>query len=311
MENSFFEPMKPIHYPRIFNDERFRFQVKWDGVRMLAYVDGGKVVLSNINAKDKTIQFPELSAMSGILKVKQAVLDGELVVLKDGKPHFPSILRRNLCQSSGQAHVLSRELPAVYMVFDLLQVNGRDLRREPLELRCSRLQDCLFWQAPLHLVESFADGPGLFKAVKENGLEGVVAKRKSSVYTAGKNHNDWLKIKYRRRQVFVIGGFTCNQGRVNSLLTGFYDPQPGKDNLFYVGKVGSGLKETEWDLLTDMLPKMKIDHSPFFNLKSSQIKQAIFIEPVLTAEIEFAEMTDSLRLRAPVIKGFSSLTTQK
>ncbi len=278
---------------------------------MLAHVNRETVVLSNINLKDKTIQFPELSAMSGHLRVKQAVLDGELVVLKGGKPHFPSILRRNLCQSSGQAQVLAQELPAVYMIFDLIWMNGRDLRREPLELRGSRLQDCLFWQEPFHLVESFADGPGLFKAVKENDLEGVVAKRKSSFYTAGKNHNDWLKIKYRRRQFFVIGGFTCNQGRINSLLTGFYDIHPGKDNLFYVGKVGSGLKETEWDLLTETLPKMKIDHSPFVNLKSSEIKQAVFIEPVLTAEIEFAEMTDSLRLRSPVIKGFSSLSPQE
>lgn len=305
------EPMKPVSHPRVFIDSNFLFQVKWDGVRMLAYIDNEDVTLINKNLINKTAQFPELSDLSKLLPGKRAIVDGEIIVLKDGKPHFPSILRRNLCQSPAQITLLSELLPVVYMIFDLIWLDDRDLRQDSLELRNSLLNDCLKWQAPFHLVESFADGAELFTAVKESSLEGIVAKRKSSPYTEGKKHNDWLKIKYRRRQTFVIGGFTCNHNKVNALLTGLYDKNSNKEKLFYVGKVGTGLKDSEWDLLSEKLPQIIDDKSPFVNLNKSQLKQGFFIKPLLTVEIEFAEFTDSLHLRAPVIIGFSSFSPEQ
>lgn len=303
--------MKPVSYPQVFADSHYVFQVKWDGVRIIAYVNNGHVVLSNKNLKNKTTQFPELSGLSKHLEGKRAILDGEVIALKEGIPHFPSILRRNLCQSPAQINFLSQEFPAVYMIFDLIWLDDRDLRREPLELRSKLLNDHLKWHEPFHIVESFPDGPGLFAAVKENNLEGIVAKRKSSPYTAGKKHNDWLKIKYRRRQTFVIGGFTCNQQGVNALLAGLYDKSNRNESLYYVGKVGTGLKSGEWELLSAMLPKIKAGKSPFINLNINEVKQAIFIKPFLTAEIEFAEFTDHLHLRAPVIIGFSSVSPEE
>ncbi|NLB51651.1 MAG: hypothetical protein GX808_01770 [Syntrophomonadaceae bacterium] len=311
MWERFIEPMKPVSHPQVFANDRFLYQVKWDGVRMLSYIEKGQVTLINKNLKDKTLQFPELSALSNLLKEKRAVLDGELVVLKDGRPHFPSILRRNFGSIPTQINLLSKRLPVIYMIFDLIILGDRDLRREPLEIRTSLLNDCVNWQEPFHVVESFADGAKLFAAVKESDLEGVVAKRKSSPYTEGKKHNDWLKIKYRKRRSFVIGGFTSKQNRINALVIGLFDHNADPAGLYYVGRAGTGLKEQQWDLLSAELPKLKTERSPFINLKASQLKEAVFIEPVLTAEIEYAELTDNLYIRAPVIIGFSPVSPEE
>lgn len=306
MADILIEPMKPIPCPHIFADDQFWYQVKWDGVRMLSYVNNGQVTLINKSLKDKTMQFPELSILGELLGEKQAVLDGEIIVLKNGKPHFPSVLKRNLNKTAMHIKALVRELPIVYMIFDLIKLGTRDLRSEPFNVRNDLLSSCLNWQQPFHLVESFADGPQLFAAVMENGLEGVVAKRKSSPYISGKRHNDWLKIKYRQRRIFVIGGFTLRQNKTNALLTGLYDKKEA-GNLYYMGRAGAGLNESQWEMLTEQLPKLETRRSPFVNLNTRQLKEAVFIEPLLTAEIEYAELTDNLYVRAPVIIGFSAV----
>lgn len=207
MSSKLIEPMKPITPPQIFYNEAFLYQVKWDGVRMLAYIDQGQVTLINKNLNNKTKQFPELTVLADLFPEKRGIVDGEVMVLKDGKPHFPSILRRNFNRSPMQISMLSRSLPVVYMIFDIIMLGERDLKQEPLSTRLAILKESLQWQAPFYQVDSFDDGPRLFNAVRENDLEGIVAKRRCSPYTPGKKHNDWFKMKYRKRRSFIIGGF--------------------------------------------------------------------------------------------------------
>ncbi len=303
--------MQPVAHPQIFDDEDFLYQVKWDGIRMLAYIDQGQVTLINKNIKDKTIQFPELTILADLFHKKGGILDGELVVLKDGKPHFPSILSRNFNRTPTQIRMLSQSQPVIYMIFDIIMLGEWDLRREPLVSRMTVLEDSMRWQEPFYQVESFDDGTRLFNAIKENELEGIVAKRRSSPYTSGKKHKDWFKIKYRKRGTFIIGGFTYNQQKINALLLGSFEQYHEPPGLYYVGRVGSGLKTAEWELLSTELPKFKTEESPFINLKANQLKGVVFIEPFLTAVIEYAEMTDNLAVRAPVIIGFSSLPPEE
>ncbi|HOB11688.1 MAG TPA: non-homologous end-joining DNA ligase [Syntrophomonadaceae bacterium] len=291
------EPMMPILVKEIIEGLEYVYQVKWDGVRMLAYLSAGRVTLVNRRGHLRTGQYPELQELASLLKVPAAILDGELVVLKNGKPSFASILKRDL--SGRQADHLKKLYPIHYMVFDI-PFAGRDLRNLSLMERQRVLEQTLVKTEWVHTVENFSAGHSLFEAVKAQDMEGIVIKRSTSPYISGKKHRDWLKVKYRRTQYCVIGGYTLNGTTVNALLLGVYHNQ----NLLYVGKAGTGLKQEEWSVLTRELSRMSISHSPFVNKPPA--RGYYFVHPRLTVKIEFAEWTESLTLRSPVITGFSN-----
>ena len=289
--------MEPVLCPEAFDSEEFLFQVKWDGIRILAVIDN-KTRLINKHMRDKTAQYPELQNLGGSLSVSSAVLDGEVVVLKDGQPSFPSIIRRDKANIQN-VHYLKALLPVDYMVFDLLYLDGQDLRSKPIEHRLELLQPLITNQANLHPVEDFLAGKSLFAAVLNMGMEGIVAKKKGSRYSPGKSHQDWLKVKCRRTQTCLLGGYTLRGKLVNSLLLGVFRD----GSLFYVGRAGSGLTAAQQEILSKQLPPLKINDSPFVNLPSSR-KGYHYVRPLMGVLIEYLEWTEDLNLRNPVIKGF-------
>ncbi len=294
-------PMEPISNPEVFDSSDYVFQVKWDGVRMLSYIEGNEVRLINKKLNPRTVQYPELQQLPEFLAGHKAILDGEIIVLKDGKPSFPSVMKRDQCSSGKTISCLTHYVPINYMVFDILFLNKSNLTAIPWQERAALLIEAVDFSSPLlYLVENFSQGKNLFEAVKNNDMEGIVAKRKNSLYIQGKHHRDWLKIKYRRSLCCVIGGYTLRSSRVNSLLLGIYQDE----NLLYLGRAGSGLSEADKDLLTTRLGEMNSSVSPFSI--NTGVPPAIFTRPLLTVRVEYAEWTENMHLRSPVIKGFTA-----
>lgn len=298
--NGHFKPMEPVLCPAPFDSEEFTYQVKWDGVRILSYINKNRVELRNKKNNLRTIQYPELANLTQILTGEQAVLDGEIVVLKNGKPSFSSVMRRDRSSSPSTITYLQTILPVQYMIFDLIQYKNQDLTDRPLSYRKQLLTEVFNQQPGFYLVDDFLHGQSLFESVKAQDLEGIVAKKIHSRYLPGKHHKDWFKIKYRRRQNCVIGGYSLRNNFVNSLLVGVYQ----NNRLVFAGKAGSGLKTSEWQQLSIELPLLKIDVSPFINLPGHTNTEIKFIEPKLVVKIEFAEWTEDIHLRSPVITGF-------
>lgn len=292
------KPMDPLLWPQAFDSDEYLFQVKWDGVRILAEINHGQVRLTSKHGKDKTEQYPELQSLTQCCEGDTALLDGEVVVLKEGKPSFPSVMRRDQSHSKNISY-LRNLLPINYMVFDLLYLNGRDLRNEPLEFRQAQLDQLLVNQAVFHQVEEFSSGKALFAAVENMGMEGIVAKKRNSPYSQDKHHKDWLKVKCRRKQVCLIGGFTLRGNMVNSLLLGVF-----RDGSFtYAGKAGSGLTTAQQETLSQLLPQLQINTSPFVNPPSPN-KGHYYVRPQIGVQIEYLEWTEEMNLRNPVIKDF-------
>ena len=296
-----YKAMEPIKRDEVWDSDDFLYQVKWDGVRILAGIAEGKVALINKRGHERTKQFPELQSLPGIIRADSVVLDGEIVVLREGKPSFPAVMQRDRTSNPSTIGLLSKTLPVAYMVFDLLYLNGQDLRGAPLLERSSLLAEQFTDQAYLYQVQSFAEGSSLFEAVKHADLEGIVVKRKNSLYRSGKQHQDWYKIKCLRSQKCLVGGYTLRGQQVNSLLLGVYR----EGQLRFAGKAANGLNTQHWQMLTAELPGLEISSSPFADPTP---KEAHFIQPQLAVLVAFLEWTDALQLRFPVIKSFITAT---
>jgi bifunctional non-homologous end joining protein LigD len=299
--------MEPIPCPEPFDDEDYIYQVKWDGVRILAFINQNEVQLWNKREHIRTVQYPELKALSQKIKGQEAVLDGEVVVLKNGKPSFPSVMRRDFSNNTPTIKYMQELLPIDYMIFDILQYNGENLVNRPLKFRQQLLADIFVQEEHFHLVDNFPKGKSLFAAIKSQDLEGIVAKRQNSRYIPGKKHKEWLKIKYRRQHNCVVGGFTKRGNTINSLLLGVYQ----EDKFIYAGKAGSGLNNAGWEELSKQLPVMAIDFSPFANFAGKAAQGYHYISPKLVVQVEFAEWTEEMQLRSPVIKGFVDLKPEE
>ena len=296
-----YKAMEPIKRDQVWDSDGFLYQVKWDGIRILAGIAGPKVSLINKRGHERTGQFPELQSLPGFIRADSAILDGEIVVLREGKPSFPAVMQRDRACQPATIGLLTRTLPVSYMVFDVLYLNGQDLRGKCLSERISLLAELFQDQDYLNQVQSFAEGSSLFEAVKKADLEGIVAKRKNSLYSPGKQHQDWYKVKCLRRQNCLVGGYTLRGQQVNSLLLGVF--REGK--LSFAGKAANGLNSDHWQMLSAQLPGLEISHSPFADPAP---KEAHFIQPQLAVLIEFLEWTDALQLRFPVIKSFINAT---
>lgn len=292
------------------DDERWAYEIKWDGVRAVAYITAdGAIRLETRNLNDVTRRYPDATAVASAFgEGRTAVLDGEVVAFDErGRPSFERLQGRMHLAGDAAVQARSRSTPIVYIVFDLLYLDGESLMRLPYTERRARLLELDLngptWRTPAHHV---GEGAALFQASADQGLEGIVAKRLDSPYEPGRRPGTWLKVKNTRRQELVIGGWQPGegrrQGRIGALLMGYYDHEPAEPELRFAGKVGTGFDGAELEKLEALLTPLRRDTSPFKGERQPG-KGALFVEPELVAEVEFNEWTRQNVLRHPSYKG--------
>src|SRR5215470_549291 len=289
------------------DDGRWALEMKWDGVRALAYCDGGRIRLVSRTGQDVTPTYPELRGLGSALDRRQALLDGEVVALGDaGWPDFEALQPRMHVRDETTARRLAAQYPVTYLAFDVLHLDGRPLLDLPYSQRRALLEGLALDGPYCQVPPSFIGEPGAgVKAVSEqHGLEGVVAKRLDSRYEPGKRSGSWRKVKNMRRQEAVIGGWRPGKGNrtglIGSLLVGVQEP----DGLAYAGHVGTGFTDRALRLLTEKLAPLRRDTSPFATpLPADHARDAVWAEPVLVAEVAFTGWTKAGRMRAPSYQG--------
>jgi bifunctional non-homologous end joining protein LigD len=286
-------------------DSDWAFEIKWDGVRAIAYWQPGELRLESRNLNDVTDSYPELLGVGAALGSHSAVLDGEIVAFDgDGRPSFGALQHRMHTASRAQARKLAQAAPVTYVIFDLLWLDGHSLMREPYSERRKQLAALSLsgesWQTPEHVV---GEGKALLSATAEQRLEGVVAKRLDSSYQPGARTRDWVKVKTVARQELVVGGWMAGKGKrrqsIGALLLGVHD-QDGA--LRYAGRVGSGFNEEDLRSLAQLLAPLERKSSPF-TAGERPPRDAIFCEPQLVVEVEFSAWTSAGSLRHPVYVG--------
>lgn len=293
------------------DDEHWAFEIKWDGVRALVTVVDGGVTIRSRNDIDLTPTYPELADLGSGLGAHAALFDGEVVALgADGRPSFAALQPRMHVTDRSAASRLSRRTPVTFMVFDLLWLDGRDVMRVPYTGRRELLATVpLAGQAWQCLEPTLGDGADLLAATRTLGLEGVVAKRLSSIYVPGRRSADWIKIKNVRTQEVVVGGWVPGGGRrrdtVGALLLGLPTAPAG---LHYIGKVGTGFTDDALRDLRHRFVQLQTPNSPFVDLQAGQLSpadqlQAHWLRPELVGEVAFTEWTTDDRLRHPSWRG--------
>lgn len=262
------------------------YEIKYDGYRVMAFVQNKKAKLLSRNGKDYTQKLKHLANALEKLDAENFVVDGEVVVFdENGKSDFGKL--QNALKTAPKT--------LVYVVFDILALNGEDLRRKPLINRKKQLEMLVF-KADKHIVYSnyVENGEKAFDFAKEYMLEGVVAKKKEALYCGGRSE-DWLKIKCGRGQEFVIGGYTTTDKNkvLSAVLVGYYSNQ----KLIFVGKVGVGFSDSEKISVSKKLKGLIRKTCPFS--KCPNIKNAFWVSPKLLAQIEYTEITKDGYLRQP------------
>jgi bifunctional non-homologous end joining protein LigD len=301
-------PMLASSVAKAFDDPDWLFEIKWDGYRAVAFIEDGRVRLVSRNQNDLTAQFSELGSLPQFVNAQRAILDGEIVALdEEGRPSF-SLMQQRTGFQPGKRRLARREgVPVIYYAFDLLYLDGLDLRRVALEQRKQLLQDRIKVGGVIQFSDHYAEkGLALFEAAKQRGLEGILAKKRSSIYQE-KRSNDWLKIKITQRQECVIGGYTDPEGSreyFGALVLGLYDEQ---GRLIHVGQVGTGFDQKTLKEMFAQLQGLKTKQNPFYG-EIGGLRKIQLVRPELVAEIKFAEWTHEsteggMKLRAPVFMG--------
>lgn len=298
----FFAPMlaKPSLLPN--EESQYGFEIKWDGIRALIYIQNSAVAIRSRNNKDITSQYPELTAIGSSLPSGNFILDGEIIAFgSDQKPSFSQLQHRMGLASPKRIAVVSKTIPVTYVLFDILVGAGQSLLHLPYTQRRTKLEALQLggahWQTPAWS----PNGSELLAASRQLRLEGIMAKRLDSFYVPGKRTGDWLKIKNQQRQELVIAGWTpgegARQGMIGSLLVGYYD----QGHLHYAGAVGTGFSTKTLCKLQSLLAPLQQLANPFTTLPPHN--KAHFVAPKLVGEFEFTEWTPNGTLRHPSFKG--------
>ncbi len=274
-----------------FDHDGWVFELKWDGYRCLAYVTKDQCYLDSRNGNPLLPKFPRLSAMPSGLRASRALVDGEIIALKDGKVDF--------------SYLRTEPSAVVFVAFDLLHLDGRDLMATPLERRAALLKDVYSWDSLVTLSEStVGQGRALFRFARERDMEGVMAKRRDSLYFPGMRTKNWLKIKNEKEGNFFVVGFLPSSGRkMGSLVIA----KENGDSLEVVGRVGSGLNSEYEEILLRVLrpADVRVQRIVVSGLTGSEMRSVQWVEPFYGAEISYTEMTPDGRLRHPVFRGLA------
>jgi bifunctional non-homologous end joining protein LigD len=292
--------------PPAAQDERWAYEMKWDGMRAIVRVGAGELTLFSRNDRDVTVSYPELLPLATVFGAEQAILDSEIVAFDDrGRPSFRLLQDRMHIASAAQAAALAKSRPVVLLAFDLLHSAGESLLTLPYVERRRRLEqlglDGRSWRTP----PAFAGtGAEAVRTSKELGLEGVMAKRLESPYRPGKRSRDWIKVKNISAQEVVIGGWAPGQGNRSGTIGALLLGLPGPDGLTYVGKVGTGFTRRMLDDLSPRLARLERTSSPFVPaVPRVDSRNARWVTPRLVGEVAFGEWTGDGRLRHPSWRG--------
>ncbi len=275
-----------------FDSEDYLFEIKWDGIRAIAIVDRQGTTLYSRNGNDIGYRYPELN-FSGLVTGTPTVLDGEIVVLTNGLPNFHTLQTRDHLKDPRKIRHAAQVMPAIYVVFDILYLNGQDLCQRPLAARKELLPSSVK-ESPHLVISQFITGAGkaFSDLSKERGLEGVMAKRLDSTYTRGKRSGTWIKFRNTKSMSCVICGYVSGSGSrysLGSLILGAYDD--GK--LRYVGNAGSGLDSFEINLLLNHFNLTRTEKCPFDT--PPPVKNPIFVQPDMVCDVNYLERTGVLR----------------
>jgi bifunctional non-homologous end joining protein LigD len=296
-------PMLATTGPLPRDDGRWSFEVKWDGVRALVAVEGGRIALRSRNGNDVTAAYPELRGLGLALGSTQALLDAEVVAFDAaGRPDFGRLQARMHARKPGAA--LLRDTPVTLLVFDLLHLDGRSLLDVPYDERRAVLEQLPIagdhWQVPPAFP---GDGQAVLDATRAQGMEGVVAKRRDSRYEPGRRSDCWVKVKHVRRTSAVVVGWKPGEGgragRIGSLLLAV----PEGDGWTFAGHVGTGFSAATLAMLGTRLEPLRRDTPAPPDVPREHARTAVWVEPELVCDVDYTEWTRDGRLRHPSYKG--------
>ncbi|GII76425.1 ATP-dependent DNA ligase [Sphaerisporangium rufum] len=292
--------------PPAGEEEAWGHEMKWDGVRALAYVEDAALRLVSRSGKDVTVAYPELYPLAGAVQGRAVVLDGEIVAFDDaGRPSFSALQPRMHQRRAERVRRLAQQVPVTYMLFDILHLDGEPVIALPYVERRRLLEDTVAagarWQVPAWFRD---EGAHALELSRRLGIEGIVSKRLSSPYRPGRRSAEWTKVKNFRAQEVVIGGWTPGRGRraatIGSLLVGVHEA----GRLVYAGNVGTGFTEETLRDLAETLAPLARPRPPFDGpVPREQARDARWVEPVLVGEVQYAEWTHDGRLRHPSWRG--------
>lgn len=294
------KPMKAEHGDKPFDHKNWIFEPKMDGIRVLAYVRAGKVRLITRNGLDQTSQFPEIARHLAEQR-GHMILDGEIVAFEDGKPGFTPMMKRFHLKEAASLEAADRTWPCVFYAFDLLHLDGFDLRPLPTVERKRHLLAALLPTERVQYVEYLEEhGKTFFEAVVAAGFEGAMAKKADARYEpTGKSSPNWLKLKYTQTDEFVVGGFTHGEGGRSGVFGGLAVGTWSKDGLVYAGRVGTGFSDVGLEAFMAKLSPLISSKKPF-NGPVEEEHLVTWVEPKLVIEVKFSEIMPSGHLRAPV-----------
>src|SRR2546428_1198373 len=299
-------PMLAISIEKPFDNPEYLFEIKWDGYRAVSFIKDGSVRLVSRNQNDLTGQYPDLPQLSHFGKAETALCDGEVVALDEqGRASFRLMQQRTGIREHGRRVGGRGDIPVLYYVFDLIYVDGYDLRRVSLEERKQVLAEILTSTGPVRYSDHFDQGTKLFEAAKQQGIEGIVAKRRGSCYEERRSR-EWLKIKITQTVDCVIGGYTDPEGSrqyFGSIVLGLYDK---KGNLIHVGQAGTGFNQATLKQIFSLLRDRETNRNPFHG--NVDARRVHWIKPELVAERKITERTHEngdcgLQLRGLVFMG--------
>ena len=284
-----------------FDSDNHFFELKWDGLRALMFLQNGKLELQNRNLRDVTASYPEIQTVTKRIKAKKSIIDGEVVVFsKKGTPDFGRLQNRFGIEDPKRVETARSANPVTYVAFDLLHLNGKDLIKEQLENRKNTLQD-LIEEGPHILYGDHIEGKGLqyFSEALKLGFEGVIGKEKHSPYLIGARSSFWIKSKGSQTLDAVVVGYTVGEGMrkatFGSLVMAMYD---GKGKLVYVGNVGGGFDDKSLLEIKPMLDRLEVKKT-FITGPIEAPSPITWVRPRIVAEILYANITSDRKLRFP------------
>lgn len=275
----------------------------------MTYFNGESVQLFNRKLHKRTDHYPELHELSSYCHATSVILDAEVIAFgSDGKPSFHILMKRDGIKRMERVNSLIKQVPITEMIFDILYLNGEWLIDLPLTRRLEILQEVIIPKNNIQIVSSNLEGLPLFQVMQTHGMEGILAKRKSSPYLLNQKSSHWLKIKNYKDIFALIGGFTLRGETVNAVLLGLYDDE---GQFWYIGHVGTGkMTQQDWRDITKMLKPHLIKNSPFIN-QTERESESQWVTPKYVVKVQFADWTEGKSLRQPSIQAFVDVSANE